>query len=112
MSIEYKFELNVGELVARIDGVTPEALGQAAEHIRQVAAELTPIDTGHLVGSAHVEIDHDQAAIIYPGPYARYQHERLDLRHEHGQAKYLEQPMVTETEKALRIVAEQVQRSL
>ncbi|HVW81302.1 MAG TPA: HK97 gp10 family phage protein [Mycobacteriales bacterium] len=84
----------------------PEALAQAAEHISGVAAEQTPVETGRLAGSAAVHIEGDDtAAISYDGPYARYQHERLDLRHEHGNAKFLEKPMLSEKEKALQILA-------
>lgn len=86
--------------------LTPVAVGRGAEHIRAVAAELTPVLTGHLVGSAGVTVKGDEAEVLYPGPYARYQHYGLDFRHTKGQALYLEQPMVTEAQKVLRIIAD------
>lgn len=44
---------------------------------------------------------------------ARYQHERLDLRHEHGgQAKFLETAMVDEADNALEIIATHLRRAL
>jgi hypothetical protein len=90
----------------RIEEAAPEALTQAAEHIRGVSVENTPVETGRLAGSAAVHIEGDDtAAITYDGPYARYQHERLDLHHEHGTAKFLEKAVLSEKDKALAILA-------
>ena len=104
--------LNLGQLLDRVDAAAPEALGEAMEHIRGVAAELTPVETGRLVGSAAVHVEGDEASITYDGPYARFQHERLDLRHEHGQAKFLEQPMHSEAQKAVEIIAQRLRGAL
>lgn len=89
----------------RLRAAEPAALGKGAEHVRSVAAPLTPKDTGNLVGSASVVVTPGEADIIYPGPYARNQHYTLDFRHTTGQALYLEQPMITEAAKVLKIVA-------
>jgi hypothetical protein len=104
-------DLDFGLIDARLDAATPAALGEGMEHIRQVAAELTPVETGRLVGSAAVHVAGDEASLTYDGPYARYQHERLDLRHEHGQAKYLEQPCRTDAAKAVEIVAQRLREA-
>lgn len=103
---------NAAKLLAAVEKAAPVALAQGAEHIRAKAVELTPVETGVLAGSAEVNVENDRASITYPGPYARYQHERLDLHHEHGQAKFLEQPLATEKDTALGIVAEQIRRAL
>jgi hypothetical protein len=104
--------LDVRKLTKAIDDAAPRALAMGAEHIRAAAVELTPVETGRLAGTAAVHVDGDTASITYDGPYARYQHERLDLRHEHGQAKFLEQPLATEKDTALGIVAEQIRQAL
>lgn len=104
--------LDLEKLLRAVDEAQPIALAEAMEHVRGVAAELTPVETGRLVGSATVHVDGDTASITYDGPYARYQHERLDLRHEHGQAKFLEQPMVTEKKTVLSIIARRVKDAL
>lgn len=106
------FEAMLDALDERFAAATPEALGQGMEHIRGTAAELTPVETGRLVGSATVHVEGDEASVTYDGPYARYQHERLDLRHEHGQAKYLEQPVRTEADTALGIVARRLGQAM
>jgi hypothetical protein len=104
--------LDLSHLIAAVDEAEPVALGEAMEHIRGVAAELTPVETGRLVGSASVHVEGDTATVTYDGPYARYQHERLDLHHEHGQAKFLEQPMLTDRDKVLAIIAKRIKDAL
>jgi hypothetical protein len=104
--------LDLERLITRVDAATPAAVGLGMEHIHQVSAELVPVETGRLVGSGAVHVDGDTAALTYDGPYARYQHERLDLHHEHGQAKFLEQPVTTEQDTALAIVARRLKEAL
>lgn len=104
--------LNLRQLDRKVEEVAPEAVAAGMEHIHQVSAPLVPVETGRLVGSGTVHVDGDTASLTYDGPYARYQHERMDLRHEHGQAKFLEQPVATEERTALQIVAERIRRGL
>ncbi|SOD72722.1 bacteriophage HK97-gp10 putative tail-component [Jatrophihabitans sp. GAS493] len=112
MSIRFESHLNFAALKGRVDAALPEALDRAGERIRAVAAERTPVDTGHLVGSAEVTVSTDEVAITYPGPYARYQHERLDLHHETGQAKFLESAINDEGPAALDDIAGTVRDAL
>lgn len=113
MSIDLRFDL------AGLDALIPKAragqeagIAEGIEHIRGVSAEQTPIETEHLVGSAEVRVEGLVASIRYPGPYARYQHYELQLRHEHGNALYLELPMVTEAGVAFTIIARRVREAL
>lgn len=112
MSIEWSFELDLDRVTEAAAHSAPIGAGKAMEHIRGVAAALTPVETGHLVGTATVTVDGNEASITYDGPYARYQHEGLDFRHETGQAKFLEQPMNTEKDTALAIVAKELREAL
>lgn len=93
-------------LDAAIDSLMPIAVGRGMEHVRAVSAGLVPVQSGHLVGSASVTVHGDEARIKYPGPYSRAQHYRLDYRHTHGQALYLEQPLRTEAQKVMEIIAD------
>jgi hypothetical protein len=106
MSMDAGFEYALDALDARLVAAKPIALGRGMEHVRTVAADLTPVLSGQLVGSAGVTVADDEAHLTYPGPYARYQHYGLDFRHTKGQALYLEQPMITEVSKVITIVAE------
>ncbi|TIH33680.1 hypothetical protein [Subtercola vilae] len=84
------------------------ALLKAAEHVRGVSVGLAPIETGDLRGKAAVKPDGESAEIYYPGPYARNQHYSLDFRHTEGQALYLEQPMLTEKDAVMKIIADEL----
>lgn len=99
------FSIHVDKITDEMVEAIPAATFKAMEHLREVAVSKTPIETGDLRASASVEAIPNGAKVYYPGPYARAQHYRLDYRHEEGQALYLEQPMVQETEKILEIVA-------
>ena len=90
----------------QIQELTPIAVGRGMEHVRTVAAELTPVRDGYLVGSAGVTVHGDEARLTYEGPYARRQHYELDWHHTKGQALYLEQPMRTEAGTVIDIIAE------
>jgi hypothetical protein len=98
---------------AALDRVLPIALARGVEHLRGVAVERAPIETGHLRASAspHVESG-DRASLTFPGPYARYQEFTLDLRHEQGQALYLTSTMISERGTALGIVAQTLKTEL
>jgi hypothetical protein len=93
-------------LDAQIGELTPIAVGRGMEHVRGVAATLTPIREGYLVGSAGVTVHGNEARCTYQGPYARRQHYELTWKHTHGQALYLEQPMRTEADAVMRIMAD------
>jgi hypothetical protein len=110
----------IDDVINGLDGIAgraraalPEAGVAAMTHIAQASAELVPVETGTLLNSQKISGSEDGTTTVsYGTPYARYQHERLDLRHEHGQAKYLEQPMHTEKDTALDIAADTIKRAL
>ena len=106
------FSIHVDKITDELIDAIPAATFKAMEHLRQVAVSKTPIETGDLRASASVEPIPNGAKVYYPGPYARYQHYVLDLRHEVGQALYLEQPLVQETQKILEIVATELRAVL
>lgn len=86
---------------------------KAMEHLHQVAVNKTPIETGNLRAESSVEEIPNGARVYYPGPYARYQHYELQLRHEHGgQALYLEQPLVQETPAIMEILAQEMRKAI
>lgn len=112
--IEWNIDFTaLDDLTARMEEAQPIAVVRAAEHLRGVAAELTPVESGQLVGSAEVKaVSHDTARVYYPGPYARYQHFELQLKHAHGQALYLEQPVITETAACTQIMADTLKEAM
>lgn len=75
------------------------ALYTKANKIMTEAKKLTPVDTGALRSSGHVEPpvisgQSVEVALGFNTPYALYVHENLAAHHPVGQAKYLETPMV------------------
>ena len=78
------------------------AMYQEAEAIMTAAKDQTPVETGVLRDSGHVDLP-----VIEPGSvtvtmgfggaaedYALVQHERMDFKHKVGNAKYLERPFL------------------
>lgn len=83
-----------------------EGLQKALEHTLAKANALVPLEEGTLMRSGKVTVDGLNGGISYDTPYAVRQHEQLDYRHAPGrQAKYLEQPMNSEREVMLQIMA-------
>jgi hypothetical protein len=65
-------------------------LPYALELVKEEAVRRCPIDTGALRKSARVKIRGNEGSINFGMDYAVYVHERLDLRHPVGEAKFLE----------------------
>lgn len=105
------FSIYLDEITDKVIAAIPGAAFKAMEHLREVAVSKTPMDTGNLRGEAATLPAPAGASVYYPGPYARYQHFELQLRHEVGQALYLEQPLVQETEAILEIVATELRKA-
>lgn len=98
-----------------VHGATAQGLDLAAEHLLGAAKRLVPIEEGTLERSGVASSDHAKlrAAVSFNTPYAVYQHERLDLRHNNGRtAKYLERPMTTEAVTLRRLIAARIRKRI
>ncbi|MFG3349499.1 minor capsid protein [Streptomyces sp. NPDC048018] len=83
-----------------------KGLRRALEHTLGVANRLVPLEEGTLERSGRVDVDGLNGQISYDTVYAVRQHEELTWKHLPGrQAKYLEQPMNTERDIMLRLMA-------
>lgn len=85
-----------------------EAVEAAGDHILEIAQQLVPHETGVLQNTGRVVVSRGglRAAVQFGTPYARRQHEEMDWKHKPGrQAKYLEEPMMTEQDTCLAIMA-------
>jgi len=126
VSVRIENSLNLGALRDRVREISPEALDEAAQHVLEVAKEKAPLlvdlkranderrsDPGELRDSGYVQVRDDNTAEVgFSAFYAGWQHERLDYHHEVGQAKYLEEPLVTEKDEAMRIIADRLGEAL
>lgn len=108
------FEALLDSVADALRDSAPFAVGRAAEHVRAVSTGLAPVLTGNLRASAEVKaVSHTSARVYYPGPYARYQHYGLDFRHpQGGQALFLQQPMLTEADACLQIMADTIREAM
>lgn len=93
---------SLGVLQGEIQQAYARQLYQSGEEVMTAAKELTPVDTGALRASGHVQqpkIDGGKVSVTlgFGGPavaYAEVVHEDLAANHGVGQAKFLEQPLV------------------
>lgn len=98
MSIDASY-LKAGLQRAATQGLaaTQQEHHQQAEQMLEQARGLCPVDTGNLASSGRLETTAEGYEIVFDAPYAAAVHERLDVSHADGQAKFLEQPVVTES---------------
>lgn len=118
MGIAWKYTPPVADARVLLAAAAPIATRAAADHLLAVSEPLVPEDTGALKASGQVTQEGTKATVSYSAvapdgyDYAAIQHERLDYHHEHGQAKYLEQPMNSEAHAILGIVGETLAREI
>ena len=102
------WNLRVDRTVPReLHNAAARGLELAAEHVKGEAQKRVPIEEHTLEVSAAVSMDRDnlKAAVTFDEPYAVYQHEVLDLRHDAGrEAKYLENAMNAEIPAVRNII--------
>lgn len=126
MSIRVENSLNLGGLLP--GHVTRDALDDAAEHLKEVAASKAPLLTGEALKKANDQrrsdpgalrrsayarvVDDVTAEVGFSEFYAAWQHERMDWHHEDGQAKFLEEPMATEKDETLQIMADRMREGM
>lgn len=85
---------NLRRLAASVPVRAAQALNVVAEETMTDAKERTPVDTGTLKRSGlvfqHATPGRLSAGLSYGTEYAVYVHERTELRHRVGEAKFLE----------------------
>lgn len=84
---------NLNEIDNNVEARGMEQLEAAAEVILTRAQQLTPVDTGRLRASGYTKRRGTKVEIGFKAPYSLYVHERTDLHHTNGQAKFLETAM-------------------
>lgn len=116
--------LNLGGLLP--GRVTRDALGEAAQHVGKAAQDKAPLlvdlaranaqrrtDPGALRDSMYTQLVDDVTAEVgFSEFYAGWQHERTDYHHEVGQAKFLEEPLTTEKDDVLDLIAARIREGL
>lgn len=92
-----------------------EGLELATEHLLQVSRTRVPLEEGTLERSGTASVDRSalKGAVSYDTVYACRQHEELTWRHTQGRtAKYLEEPLLEESETLQGLIAAAIRRAL
>lgn len=92
------------------------ALYAGANRIFRQSQSEVPVQYGILRGSGRVTMEGETSvSISYGGAasdYAIYVHERMDVHHPHGKAKFLEDPMTQLGPAEMRKVAQAVGKAM
>lgn len=122
--VQVKGLANLRKKLSKIKVDTDFEIGRAlyleGERIMMVSKHLVPVDTGVLRNTGHVaplEKDREGWLVMlgYGGPaapYAKHVHERTNVPHKVGQAKYLETPAVEAEADMPRRIRDRLKRRL
>lgn len=103
-----------------IKTASSEGLLDAGKCLLDLSQPLVPVDTGRLKDSGRViSEDKDTVYVTYEAfnpengyEYAPIQHEALDFHHNIGQAKYLEEPLMTNIDLLVEITAGKIREGV
>lgn len=84
----------------------------AAEMLLQRTLPNTPKRSGELRGSGRVAGAGLEASVAFTAPHAIAVHERTDVRHAVGQAKFLERTLADEQRALLKALAAELHNAL
>lgn len=113
-------DLRLGELADRVDSISVEALKDAADHVKQVAASRAPLlidveranrreEPGTLRNSAFVREEGDgRVGVGFSDFIATRMHEDMELHHPDGEAKFLERTLISERDQVLEMLAKHI----
>jgi hypothetical protein len=103
---------------ARIRDGAAEGLWAAGEMVFEASQRAVPEDTGRLKQSGELTVDEQQlrATIRYGAgisdPRAEIIHEKLEIQHDSGTAKFLENPMIERAGKVGQVIAADIKKKL
>lgn len=99
-------------LADRVPENVQNRVGDLAEEVLERAREAAPIQTGQLRGSAFLKRTPEGVEIGFSAPHALTVHERTDVPHRTGEAKFLERPLYAAEPELTDAVVESVVREL
>lgn len=114
-SVRTTVEWHGDRVTAQEKAAAVRGLTIAAEYLLGEAKAIVPIEEATLERSGVASVDRSSmtAAVSFDTPYAVRQHEELTWRHDPGrQAKYLEQPAITQRDTILALMAAEIRRAL
>lgn len=104
----------VSQIMAKIRAAQADALREAARVVGEASDKNAPKDTRDLVESRRNRVEGRRASITYgeglSDPRAVINHEKTEIHHDTGGAKYLERAMASELPKIRRVIAEKIKK--
>ncbi len=97
---------------AHILAAAQRGLEDAAEVVKQESIQRTPKETGALRNDCSTASGHLEAVVFYTLVYAVAQHEGLGFRHEHGEAKFLENALIATRGVVGQVIAQSIRSAL
>lgn len=91
-------------IAAEVQAVTQDLL--------EKSIPLAPLEHGDLRRSAGMTMEGTKGTVFFDAVYAAMQHERTDLYHDDGQAKYLETPLEQNRKVYTQRIADAMKREL
>lgn len=99
-----------------VEHISKQDIRDIALDLQGKAQDKTPVDTGALKASARTKFKDTssgyQAEVSFNTPYALRQHEDLSLRHETGEAKFLENALKENLNRYVDKIRSDVRRGL
>lgn len=93
-----------------------DGVKDATELVFEATQREVPVESGALKRSGRVKVDGIHGEVIYgegsSGRYAAIIHEKLEIRHDTGSAKYLENPTAASARQAFAAIAAGIRRKL
>lgn len=118
------FKSNMGETKTRFNNSLKTALTEFGGEVQRYSVTLTPVDTGDLRGSSYtgepesnnnsglkIEVGYERD-VLPENAYSVYVHERTELHHDIGQAKFLETALQTKEPEFLPYLKMSVKRDM
>ena len=108
--LQFRSTLNFRPAALIVVGGAAEGMQEAAEGVLVRSSQLVPVDSGTLRESGRAVSDGLVAAVTYTADYAVYVHERLDVYHPDGQAKFLENALDSSSVTSAATIAAAIRR--
>lgn len=111
-----KVSWNTSKAKAAVQQGGLKGLAAGAQIAFEASQREVPVDTAQLKKSGKVVIKGKRATISYgaglPDQRAVIVHEKLDLQHHTGTAKYLEVPVASSAQRVFQAIADGIRRTL
>lgn len=108
MSSNWQLTSRTPEVLQAILKAAEQGVSKAADDVLDRSNEKVPTESGALRASGSVEAQGLTADISYTAPYAVVQHEKTEYRHDDGQAKFLEQALLSSPDQVLQVIAAEI----